>query len=444
MDSELKSLRIDRKKRSSGDPSPWAVRWIISGIVILVLLGAGRFVYGKLNSAVEVDVVRVSAPSAATAGDDIVLNATGYVVAAHKIQVASKILGRVAWIGVDKGDKVKEGQVIVRLEDDEYRAQLQQAKGQLMALEARLAELETGSRPEEIDRAKAELDEARANLANAKVNLDRTQTLVRDGVMAKQTLDDAQSRYDRDAARAAAIERTYQLAKIGPRREQIDAVRGQIVQARGSVAFFETQLANTLIKAPVTGTILERVVEKGEFVTTSFVGERGAKGYVVSLADLRDLEVELDINQNDFAKLDPGQRGIITTDAYPDRKYNGAIDEISPEANRQKATVQVKVKVANPDDYLRPEMNASVSFVRERKVTSAAPLQPVIIVPSSAVRNGAVFIVHDERAVQRTVKTGVTSSQGIRVESGLSGGEDLIVNPPTDLKDGVKVRRRQG
>ena len=100
-----------------------------------------------------------------------------------------------------------------------------------------------------------------------------------------------------------------------------------------------------MIRAPVTGTILEREVEKGEFVTTSFVGERGAKGYVVSLADLNDLEVELDINQNDFAKLSPRQRGIVTTDAYPDRKYEGDIDEISPEANRQKATVQVKVKI---------------------------------------------------------------------------------------------------
>ena len=105
-----------------------------------------------------------------------------------------------------------------------------------------------------------------------------------------------------------------------------------------------------IIRAPVTGTILERAVEKGEFVTTSFVGDSGAKGYVVSLADLNDLEVELDISQNDFAKLHSGQQGIITTDAFPDRKYDGFIKEISPEANRQKATVQVKVKVAQPDD----------------------------------------------------------------------------------------------
>jgi HlyD family secretion protein len=444
MDSDLKSLRIDRTKRTAGEPSPWAVRWIVTGITIMALLGLGSFVYGKLNTATEVDVLRVSAPTTAASGDSVVLNATGYIVAAHKIQVASKVLGRVAWIGVDKGDKVKEGQVIVRLEDDEYRAQLQQAKGQLMALEARLAELETGSRPEEIARAKAELEEAKANAANAKVNLGRTQKLASDGVLSKQALDDAQSRFEREEARVAALERTYELARIGPRKEQIDAVRGQIVQAKGSVDFFETQLQNTLIKAPVTGTILERVVEKGEFVTTSFVGERGAKGFVVSLADLRDLEVELDINQNDFAKLGPKQRGVITTDAYPDRKYEGVIDEISPEANRQKATVQVKVKVVNPDEFLRPEMNASVAFMADVTSKNAPPTPPAVVVPASAIRNNAVFLLHGDRAVRRPVRPGSTSASGIRVESGLSGGEDLIVNPPEDLKDGARVRRKQG
>ena len=115
-----------------------------------------------------------------------------------------------------------------------------------------------------------------------------------------------------------------------------------------------------MIRAPVTGTILERIVEKGEFVTTGFSGANGPKGFVVSLADLSEIEVELDINQSDFAKLHFGHKATVFTDAYPDRKYKGSITEISPEANRQKATVQVKVKILNPDDYLRPEMNATV------------------------------------------------------------------------------------
>jgi HlyD family secretion protein len=450
MHSELKSLRIDRsqKRRQEGEPSKWATRWIVAGVAVLLLLGATSFVLGRVNSAVEVEtrMVRSAASNAGAAEGSVILNATGYIVAAHKIQVASKVLGRVAWIGVDKGDKVTQGQTIVRLEDDEYRAQLQQARGNLMALQARLEELETGSRPEEIQRAAAELDESKAELQNARVNLDRTKTLVAQGVMSKQALDDAQARYDRQTARVGAVQRTYDLVKIGPRQEQIAAVRGQLEQARGMVAFYETQLANTVIKAPVTGTILERAVERGEFVTTSFVGERGAKGYVVSLADLSDLEVELDISQNDFARLGPRQKGIVTTDAYPDRKYDGVIDEISPEANRQKATVQVKVKILSPDDYLRPEMNASVAFVAEGKpgpAAAAAPGKRIVYVPASAIREDKVFIVLDGKAVVRTVKTAGSTAQGIRVEGGLNGGEELILNPPADLKEGTKVRARQ-
>jgi HlyD family secretion protein len=449
METELKSLRIDRSaKRASGEPSPWATRWIISGVVLLVLLGMGRFVYGKLNAAVEVDTIRVK--SAATAGSQpgntVILNATGYIIAAHKIQVASKVLGRVAWIGVEKGDKVREGQVIVRLEDDEYRAQLQQATGSLQALQARLKEFENGSRPEEISRAEADLAVSRSDLEIARVSLDRTQQLSQQGVSSKQSFDDAKARYDSQVARVNALEKSFQLVRIGPRVEQVEAIRGQIVQARGAVDFAQTQLSNTVIKAPVGGTILERAVEKGEFVTTSFVGERGAKGYVVSLADLNDLQVELDINQNDFAKLGPKQRGIINTDAYPDKKYEGTIYEVSPEANRQKATVQVKVKVLNPDDFLRPEMNASVAFYNEEKaassVTTTTAAKPVVFVPPAAVKGDSVFVVFQGKAVKRVVKTGSVTAQGIRVEDGLIGGEDLIVNPPADLKDGDKVQAK--
>ncbi|HSB14052.1 MAG TPA: efflux RND transporter periplasmic adaptor subunit [Bryobacteraceae bacterium] len=442
MDADLKSLQIERKHRDKGEPK-WATRWIVAGVAFFLLLGLGRFLYSRMNAATEVSVVRVSASGGAgDNGRNTILNATGYIVAAHKIEVASKVIGRVAWIGVDKGDKVKERQVIVRLEDDEYRAQLQQARGQLTNLEARLQELLNGSRPEEVAVAKANLEQSRADLENARTNLDRIRKLHAEKVTSQQSLDDAQARYDAQAARVASLEKSYELVRIGPRQEQIDAMRGQVEQARGMVAFYETQLANTVIRAPVTGTILERVVEKGEFVTTSFVGERGAKGYVVSLADLNDLEVELDISQNDFAKLGAQQRGVVTTDAFPDRKYEGVIDEISPEANRQKATVQVKVKILHPDEYLRPEMNASVAFYEEG--ATGAPVRPSIVIPASAVRDGAVFVTLGEKAVRRAVRTGATTNDGIRIEQGLTGGEDVIVNPPSELKDGDRVRIRKG
>ncbi len=442
MDAELKDLRIDRGQPRPAGRVGWAVRWIVAAVVLILLLGAAWLAYSRLNTAAELEVVRVQAASPAGSAP-VVLNATGYIVAAHKIQVASKVLGRVAWIGVEKGDRVKEGDVIVRLEDDEYRAQLQQARGQLAALQARLDEMLAGSRPEEIARARADLEQGKADLQNARVTLQRTRGLVEQGVLSSQAYDDARARNDAAAARVTSLERAYELVRIGPRKEQIDSVRGQLEQARGAMAFYETQLANTVIRAPVTGTILERAVEKGEFVTTSFVGERGAKGYVVSLADLNDLRVELDINQNDFRQLEPRQRGVITVDAYPDRRYDGVIDEISPEANRQKATVQVKVRVSQPDRYLRPEMNASVAFLAGEKAPAAAA-RPVVYVPAAAVRKDAVFVLLGGQAVRRPVKVTATSSQGARVEEGLIGGEDLIVNPPEDLKDGDRVRRRPG
>jgi HlyD family secretion protein len=442
MESELKSLRIDRSKKRSPEPSAWATRWILSGVALFVLLGVGRYAYSKLNAATEVDTVRVvsTQPGTAAAQGETILNATGYIVAHHKIEVAAKVIGRVLWIGVEKGDKVKQGQVIVRLEDDEYRAQLLQAKGNLANLQAKLAELLHGSRPEEIEVSTANLKQAIADLENAKVTLERTKGLAKDGVVSRQALDDAQARFDGAEHHVRSLEKTDSLTRLGVRQEEIDAMKGAVDQAKGLVDYAQTTLDNTIIKAPSDGTILERAVEKGEFVTTSFVGDKGAKGYVVSLADLNDLQAELDIAQNDFAKLHMGQKAVITTDAFPDRKYQGEITEFSPEANRQKATVQVKVKVNNPDTYTRPEMNANVAFMNDAKpVRSEVSAAPRIVIPPAAVKADRVFLVLGGKAVARTVKTGQVTSAGVQIETGLIGGEDLIVAPPAGLKDGDRV-----
>jgi len=441
---DLKNLQIDRSKRRSNSASNWATAWILTGVFLLVALGAWQLVSPRINAAALVVTQRATAISAAGAPDGVVLNATGYIIAAHKIELAAKVVGKVKWIGVDKGDRVREGQVLVRLEDDEYQASVQQARGQLISLQAKLDEALHGSRPEEIAQALANLNSARADLENARVSLDRARNTVRESLGSQQSLDDAQGRYDSAVHRVNSLEKTYELAKIGPRQEEIDSLRGQVEQAKGSLAFATTNLDNTVIRAPVNGTILEREVEKGEFVTTGSVSDHGSKGYVVSLADLNDLEVELDISQNDFAKLRSGQHGVITTDAFPDLKYPGYIKEISPEANRQKATVQIKVKVEKPDEHLRPEMNASVAFLSEPKPAPAGsePSKPVVMVPTAAVHEGSVFVVVDGRAVRRAVRTGAASNQNVRIEEGLIGGEDVIVNAPAGLKDGDKVKTK--
>jgi HlyD family secretion protein len=388
--------------------------------------------------------MRVRVSSAQISGEgETILNATGYIVAAHKTELAAKVSGRVAWIGVEKGDRVKQGQELVRLEDEEFRARLTEALGQLNALKARLAALENGSRPEETARSQAELEQVRADLENARLSLNRTRTMVEQGILAQQALDDAKARYEAQTARFAAFEKSYALTRIGPRREDIQAMRAQVQQAEGARAFAQSQLENTVIRAPISGVILERNVERGEFVTTGFASDRGAKGYVVSLADLSDLQVELDVNQSDFARLGATQPAMVNTDAYPERRYKGLIAEISPEANRQKATVQVKVKVLNPDEYLRPEMNASVAFHSPDKTAPADATKAPLTIPAAALRDGAVFVIADGRALRRAVQVSGSSPQGLIIAEGLIGGEDLIVNPPADLKEGQKVRPKE-
>src|SRR5580700_5085407 len=363
---DLQSLRIDRASHGagSGEPPVWARRYILIGIVIVVVLSLSALGYRVLSRDVpEVEVTRASAESNDVGGT--VLSATGYIVAHHTINVNSKVTGRLAWIGVEKGDKVKEGQVLVRLEDQEFRANYEQAKGALDNSRAYVQELQHGSRPEEIQQAQHNLDEARATLANDKLTLDRTRDLANQGVVSKQAFDDATAKFEADQQRVNSLEKVFQLSRIGPRKEEIARARGALEQAQGQADYAKSLLDATVIRAPVTGTILERAAEKGELVTSGFAStaEGGPQGLVVSEADLNDLQVELDIAQDDFAKLGPKQKGVITVDAYPDLKWDGMIAEISPQANRAKATVQVKVQILNPDEHLRPDMNATVKFL---------------------------------------------------------------------------------
>src|SRR5579863_1220453 len=446
---DLQSLRIDRTERggSGGEPPAWARRYIVIGIVVVAVLSLSALAYRMLARDVpEVEVTRAAAESSDVGGT--VLSATGYIVAHHTINVNSKVTGRLAWIGVEKGDQVKEGQVLVRLEDQEFRASYEQAKGALENARAYLDELEHGSRPEEIQETQHNLDEARATLANDKLTLDRTKELSAGGVVSRQALDDATAKFESDQQRVNSLDKAFQLMKIGPRPEEIARARGSVTQAQGLADYAKSQLDATVIRAPVTGTILDRTAEKGEVITAQFASAAagGPQGSVVSLADLNDLQVELDIAQADFARLGPTQKGIVTTDAYPDKQYDGQIAQISPEANRQKATVQVKVQVLNPGKYpdvqLRPEMNATVRFLADEKPkTSTGPSG--VFVPSTAVhdRDGKkiVLIAFNGKALARPVHILGQRSDGALVD-GLVGGENVITNAPSGLKDGDKIK----
>jgi HlyD family secretion protein len=442
---DLQSLRIDRTQRgdNNGEPPAWAKRYILGGIALVVLLGIVAIAYRLLaGDPPEVETARATAESVDVPGS--VLTVSGYIVAHHKITVNSKVTGRVAWIGVEKGDKVKEGQVIVRLEDEEFRAQYMQAQGATENARAYLQQLQNGSRPEEVQQAEHNFEEARANLTNSKITLDRTRDLVAQGVLSQQALDDATARYQSDQHRVESLQQSFTLAKIGPRAEEIARAKGALRQSEGNEAYAKSLLDATVIRAPVNGTILERTAEKGELVTAQFASTAagGPQGSVVALADLNDLQVELDIAQDDFARLTPHQKASITTDAYPDHKYEGVLYEISPEADRQKATVQVKVQIVNPDELLRPDMNSTVQFLSTgEKKAGHAPSG--VTVPTGAVRDRdgkkVVFIVYNGKALMREVHIQATRSKGYLVE-GLTGGEDVIITGPPNLKDGDKIK----
>src|SRR5437764_10500700 len=240
---ELEGLRIDRSAMAdSGSPAPWAKMYIVGGVAIVVLLGIAALAYRFLGgSAPEVETVRATAEGGNIAGS-VVLTATGYIVPHHKINVNSKVTGRVKWIGVEKGDQVKEGQILVRLEDDEFRAQYAQAHGAADSAQAYYDELLHGSRPEEVAQSQHNLDEARATLVNDKMTLDRNRQLFSQGVVSKQALDDATAKYDSDQQRVNSLEKALQLSKIGPRTAEIASAKRQLAQAEAKAAYAKSML----------------------------------------------------------------------------------------------------------------------------------------------------------------------------------------------------------
>ena len=245
---------------------------------------------------------------------DAVLTVSGYIIPRARIEISPRFQGTVKWIGVKKGDPVKKGDVMVRLEDDEYRSQSDKASGQLALAEA--------------------------NLSNAATNLMRQLDLAKNNVQSQQGLDDA--------------------------RRARDAAAAELQVARSQVQLAQTYLEWCVIRAPIDGTILEKLVEPDELVVPlSFGGTRGPSTALVSLADLHDLQVEIDVNEADLSKLHLQQRCRVSPEAYPDKKYTGFVTEIAPEANRSKGTLQVKVQIENPNEFLTPELTARVEFLVE-------------------------------------------------------------------------------
>jgi HlyD family secretion protein len=443
LNERLRSLKIDRAPAPSTANKNRSPKLLLLGIAILVALAAFAYLF-LFSGAKTISATTVRVESAGASSGTSILSATGYVVAHHKIAVGAKVMGRVAWIGVEKGDLVQEGQVLVRLEDAEFRAQVNQARANLASAQARFDQLRTGSRPQEKMRDKAAVLQAEARLRSAEAEYQRTERLHRDGVASKSELDRALSERDTAAALLEAAKQSSTMTDIGPRPEEIRAAEAEVQQMKAALEYAQTQMAATEIKAPVSGTVLERIVERGEMVSPSAFGGSGARTSVVDLADLTDLQVELDISQTDFSRLQMGQKAEIIPEAYPNLKYTGYIAEIAPEANRAKSTIQVKVKVENPDQQLRPEMNARVNFMADSSTNNQNSSTGRVLVPKQAVvridNSTFVFVIKGDKVEQRAIRPGGEVGDDYHVLEGLSGSESVALSGADKLRDGDRVK----
>ncbi len=314
-DSKLHQLRIPepKKKRPNG-----GVQTILIVVVLLLVAGLVAFSHtrrGDRQPLTRRPVQPLAAVTLVTTPPqpgDVALTVSGYIIPRERIEISPKFQGTVVWIGVKKGDRVNKDDIIVKLEDREFQARVMEAQGRVALVEA--------------------------NLTNAELNLQRQTELAKRDVDSVRALDEA--------------------------RRARDAAAAELMIAKGQLALAQTYWDWCTIRAPITGTILEKLVDPNELVTpVSYGGGRGPSTAFVSLADLTDLQVEIDLNEADIAKVRLQQPCRISPEAYPDKVYQGYVTEIAPEANRQKGTLQVKVQIQNPDSFLTPELTAKVDFL---------------------------------------------------------------------------------
>lgn len=441
LDDQLSRLRIDQDRKRSKRRG--LGRWIWILLFILGAAGAGYVVYDRLNAPLPVRSTRIELEKTEPGKGPALVTASGYVIPRHKVEISAKIIGRIKEVLVQRGDHVKQGDVLLRIDDEEHQARLRAAEAQVASIKARLAELRTGARPQEIEAAKAAVDASEASVRSARLDLQRIGPLAQRGVVAKQELDRIQAAADVAQARLDADRKNAELVKLGPRKEQIEATEALLQQAGHNEELAKVELDYTVITAPISGTILEKLAEQGELVTNmNFGGTRGAKNSVVTMADLTDLQVEVDLNESDVAKVKPGQQTEIRLDSEPLQVYAGSVDEVSPQADRQKGTVQAKVRLIAPDESVRTEVNARVTFLGDAP-DPAAPTQARIWIPKSALTQGSqgasVFVLVNGRALARPVKTGIDGEKGVEITKGLSEGETVILAPLEKLTNGLRV-----
>ncbi len=400
--SQLQSLKIDRHQRPiEGSRQQTRRSGVWWKLLLMVLLAGGGYAgwdYWRKHPSTTTDApaVRLIPVVARTGRPDpsAVLTATGKIVSDHKVLVFTKVSGQIVKLLFEQGDRVKAGQVMAEIEDILFKARR--------------------------DEAAANLERAKANLEYQKVNFERVKRL-----------------FERNSS--------PQIEYVGAQRD-INSATAQVAADQALLDFVNKQLVDTKVVAPIDGVVLERNVNVGDFVAAE--GGRGAmsNAQLGSIADMQLVRVEVDISELDIARLKKDMPCIVTPDAYKDRKYSGYVMWIDPGANYSKATVQVKVRIDNPDDFLRVEGVAQVAFLSDKpKADEAADAKETgIWIPRTACvvdaggMAGKVFVAADGRLHETTVRLGATTGDQVQVVSGLSAGQS-IGDGADKLRDGERA-----
>ncbi len=433
---DLTALRIHR----DDEESPGArrgLRAVLLGTALIVIAGALLVGYRMWNSATmpEVEVTRATVESS-SAGIEI-LTATGYVVADRKAAVSPKISGRLEYLGVDTGSRVKPGQVIARLEHRDLDAQLSDAKSALANYQAAHNQAEA-----ELEQARANLAQAQANHQKSSLELARQTKLLQDGVTSKADFDNATAQAGVNEGQVRAAE-----AQIRATQAKIAASSSQIHSAEARVRLIEAQIEYMNIRSPFEGLVISKDAEVGETVAPAIFGGANTRGSVVTIVDPNTLEVEADINESSIGKIVPGLQAEVTLDALPGEKLAAEVRKVVPTADRQKATVKVKVRFNEIDPRILPDMNAKVTFMQKSEAGAKSEASRVTV-PKSAIaqRDGksVVFVVKDGRVVLQAVTTGAEMGDRVEVKQGLAGGETVIIRGAENLTDGSRVKVKTG
>ncbi len=399
----LDGLRIERRAPlARQQPS-----WLVPGLIAVVVLGALSLWWLNRPQATAVQTAVARAQSAANGGaGKTLLNASGYVTARRAATVSSKVTGKVMEVLVEEGKKVEEGQVLARLDASNVEAGLRLAEAQLEA-------------------SRSFLEETKPNLDFAQRELRRFTDLAKTKVVSDSDLRKAEME-----ARALEARLVRQASEISIRQREVEQ--------------WNQQLDDTIIRAPFAGVVTTKNAQPGEMISPMSVGGFTRTG-VCTVVDMTSLEIEVDVNESFINRIQPQQPVEATLDAYSEVRFPGKVIAIIPTADRQKATVKVRVGFDQLDERILPDMGVKVAF-RSADDGKAAPASGSVIVPKAALENrdgrDVVWVVREGRVERRAVTVAQTSGDESTIAAGLSAGEKVVLNPPAGLADGAKISEK--